>query len=127
MGGVIAIKILSSLSLFLSLFFKNVSTGQSLGYGFVNYIDPKDAEKAINTLNGLRLQTKTIKVRSDMLAPDWEALVKFHPFELINAGYEGAGSGAFYLCKGHVSSTVLSGGHRSSQRMRCRLSRGKMP
>uniref|UniRef100_A0A671Q4H3 ELAV-like protein 4 n=1 Tax=Sinocyclocheilus anshuiensis TaxID=1608454 RepID=A0A671Q4H3_9TELE len=38
-------------------------TGQSLGYGFVNYIDPKDAEKAINTLNGLRLQTKTIKVR----------------------------------------------------------------
>ncbi|XP_016818363.1 ELAV-like protein 4 isoform X15 [Pan paniscus] len=36
-------------------------TGQSLGYGFVNYIDPKDAEKAINTLNGLRLQTKTIK------------------------------------------------------------------
>ncbi|KAF3821345.1 hypothetical protein GH733_011498 [Mirounga leonina] len=38
------------------------SIGQSLGYGFVNYIDPKDAEKAINTLNGLRLQTKTIKV-----------------------------------------------------------------
>lgn len=28
----------------------------------MNYIDPKDAEKAINTLNGLRLQTKTIKV-----------------------------------------------------------------
>ncbi|XP_043555165.1 ELAV-like protein 4 isoform X4 [Chiloscyllium punctatum] len=38
------------------------NTGQSLGYGFVNYVDPKDAEKAINTLNGLRLQTKTIKV-----------------------------------------------------------------
>uniref|UniRef100_UPI00398E9C5C ELAV-like protein 2 isoform X1 n=2 Tax=Pristiophorus japonicus TaxID=55135 RepID=UPI00398E9C5C len=37
-------------------------TGQSLGYGFVNYVDPKDAEKAINTLNGLRLQTKTIKM-----------------------------------------------------------------
>ncbi|XP_077598095.1 ELAV-like protein 2 isoform X2 [Stigmatopora nigra] len=36
--------------------------GQSLGYGFVNYVDPKDAEKAISTLNGLRLQTKTIKV-----------------------------------------------------------------
>lgn len=43
-------------------------SGQSLGYGFVNYIDPKDAEKAINTLNGLRLQTKTIKV-SDMVSP----------------------------------------------------------
>lgn len=37
-------------------------SGQSLGYGFVNYVEPKDAEKAINTLNGLRLQTKTIKV-----------------------------------------------------------------
>ncbi|KPP78724.1 ELAV-like protein 2-like [Scleropages formosus] len=37
-------------------------TGQSLGYGFVNYAEPKAAEKAINTLNALRLQTKTIKV-----------------------------------------------------------------
>ncbi|MGH0183809.1 UNVERIFIED_CONTAM: hypothetical protein FKN15_013269 [Acipenser sinensis] len=36
-------------------------TGQSLGYGFVNYVDPNDADKAINTLNGLKLQTKTIK------------------------------------------------------------------
>ena len=39
-----------------------VTTGQSLGYGFVNYVRPEDAEKAINTLNGLRLQNKTIKV-----------------------------------------------------------------
>ncbi|XP_017799064.1 PREDICTED: ELAV-like protein 3 [Habropoda laboriosa] len=38
------------------------SKGQSLGYGFVNYHRPEDAEKAINTLNGLRLQNKTIKV-----------------------------------------------------------------
>ncbi|KAI4573354.1 hypothetical protein MJT46_004594 [Ovis ammon polii x Ovis aries] len=44
------------------------SIGQSLGYGFVNYIDPKDAEKAINTLNGLRLQTKTIKTRFQKLS-----------------------------------------------------------
>ena len=36
--------------------------GQSLGYGFVNYVRPEDAEKAITTLNGLRLQNKTIKV-----------------------------------------------------------------
>ncbi|XP_062868410.1 ELAV-like protein 1b [Trichomycterus rosablanca] len=36
--------------------------GHSLGYGFVNYINPSDAERAINTLNGLRLQSKTIKV-----------------------------------------------------------------
>ncbi|XP_010867446.1 ELAV-like protein 1 isoform X1 [Esox lucius] len=38
------------------------STGHSLGYGFVNYLTPSDAERAINTLNGLRLQSKTIKV-----------------------------------------------------------------
>nr|AYN74329.1 elav [Nucula tumidula] len=36
--------------------------GQSLGYGFVNYKNAADADKAINTLNGLRLQNKTIKV-----------------------------------------------------------------
>ncbi|XP_026276244.1 ELAV-like protein 3 isoform X12 [Frankliniella occidentalis] len=41
---------------------KVTDTGQSLGYGFVNYHRPEDAEKAINTLNGLRLQNKTIKV-----------------------------------------------------------------
>lgn len=35
-----------------------------MGYGFVNYVTAKDAEKAINTLNGLRLQSKTIKVKS---------------------------------------------------------------
>jgi len=37
-------------------------TGQSLGYGFVNYHRCNDATKAIQTLNGLRLQNKTIKV-----------------------------------------------------------------
>ncbi|XP_041475261.1 ELAV-like protein 3 isoform X3 [Lytechinus variegatus] len=37
-------------------------TGQSLGYGFVNYLKPAEALKALNTLNGLRLQCKTIKV-----------------------------------------------------------------
>lgn len=37
-------------------------SGQSLGYGFVNYKCSRDAEKAIHTLNGLRLQNKTIKV-----------------------------------------------------------------
>jgi RNA recognition motif-containing protein len=43
-------------------------SGQSLGYGFVNYHRPEDAEKAINTLNGLRLQNKTIKVRGTIFA-----------------------------------------------------------
>ncbi|XP_062308418.1 ELAV-like protein 1 isoform X1 [Osmerus eperlanus] len=40
----------------------NRSQSHSLGYGFVNYVNPIDAERAINTLNGLRLQSKTIKV-----------------------------------------------------------------
>lgn len=41
---------------------RNKATGQSLGYAFVNYLSVEDAEKAIATLNGLRLQNKTIKV-----------------------------------------------------------------
>ncbi|CAG14273.1 unnamed protein product, partial [Tetraodon nigroviridis] len=36
--------------------------GHSLGYGFVNFVNPSDAVRAINTLNGLRLQSKTLKV-----------------------------------------------------------------
>lgn len=35
---------------------------QSLGYGFVNYVKPEDAQRAIKSFNGLRLQNKTIKV-----------------------------------------------------------------
>uniref|UniRef100_H2YKC3 RRM domain-containing protein n=1 Tax=Ciona savignyi TaxID=51511 RepID=H2YKC3_CIOSA len=38
------------------------NAGQSLGYGFVNYVKSTDAEKAISSLNGLRMQQKTIKV-----------------------------------------------------------------
>lgn len=41
---------------------RNKATGQSLGYAFVNYLAKDEAEKAIATLNGLRLQNKTIKV-----------------------------------------------------------------
>ena len=41
--------------------------GQSLGYGFVNYHRQEDASKAIQTLNGLRLQNKTIKVNINLL------------------------------------------------------------
>lgn len=41
--------------------------GQSLGYGFVNYQRAEDADKAINTLNGLRLQNKTIKVCNEIM------------------------------------------------------------
>jgi ELAV like protein 2/3/4 len=41
---------------------RDKATGQSLGYGFVNYHRLDDAEKAINNLNGLKLQSKNIKV-----------------------------------------------------------------
>lgn len=37
--------------------------GNSLGYGFVNFVNASDAERAISSLNGLRLQSKTIKVK----------------------------------------------------------------
>uniref|UniRef100_A0AC34QZH7 RRM domain-containing protein n=1 Tax=Panagrolaimus sp. JU765 TaxID=591449 RepID=A0AC34QZH7_9BILA len=37
-------------------------TGQSLGYAFVNYTRQEDAKRAMSSLNGLRLQNKTIKV-----------------------------------------------------------------
>lgn len=37
-------------------------TGRPLGYAFVNYYSPENAYTAMNTLNGLRLQNKTIKI-----------------------------------------------------------------
>jgi RNA recognition motif-containing protein len=43
-----------------------LSLGQSLGYGFVNFIRSEDAEKAVKTMNGLRLQNKTIKVNNQI-------------------------------------------------------------
>ena len=52
-------------------------TGQSLGYGFVNYQQADDANKAIQTLNGLRLQNKTIKVGNGSLLPSNGKLPKF--------------------------------------------------
>ncbi|XP_051930183.1 ELAV-like protein 1 isoform X1 [Hippocampus zosterae] len=44
------------------LLFCFVFLGNSLGYGFVNFVNASDAERAISSLNGLRLQSKTIKV-----------------------------------------------------------------
>lgn len=55
-----------------------VISGQSLGYGFVNYHRPEDAEKAINTLNGLRLQNKTIKVRGAILVANNDIKIVGH-------------------------------------------------
>ncbi|XP_059487403.1 sex-lethal homolog isoform X2 [Neocloeon triangulifer] len=41
---------------------KDFRTGYSYGFGFVNYVSEEDALKAINTLNGLQVQNKRIKV-----------------------------------------------------------------
>ncbi len=41
---------------------KDKLTHQNLGFGFVNYARPEDAEKAIKTLNGLKIENKMIKV-----------------------------------------------------------------
>lgn len=41
---------------------RDQTTGLSLGYAFVNFQKHEDAEEAINSLNGLQLQNKTIKV-----------------------------------------------------------------
>ncbi len=47
---------------YFHFFLWNFVEGQSLGYAFVNYSKQEDADKAINSLNGMRLQNKTIKV-----------------------------------------------------------------
>ncbi|XP_024943242.1 sex-lethal homolog isoform X3 [Cephus cinctus] len=39
-----------------------LKTGYSYGFGFVNYAKAEDAETAINTLNGLQVQNKRLKV-----------------------------------------------------------------
>ncbi|KAL3077942.1 hypothetical protein niasHS_013471 [Heterodera schachtii] len=41
---------------------RDKSSGQSLGYAFVNYERPEDARKALTSMNGLRLQNKVLKV-----------------------------------------------------------------
>ncbi|KAF5400619.1 ELAV/HuD family splicing factor [Paragonimus heterotremus] len=48
------------------------TSGESLGYAFVKFYDPQDAGKAIKTLNGLRLQNKTVKV--SLARPSSEAI-----------------------------------------------------
>ncbi|THD29011.1 ELAV protein [Fasciola hepatica] len=48
------------------------TSGESLGYAFVKFYDPGDAGKAIKTLNGLRLQNKTVKV--SLARPSSEAI-----------------------------------------------------
>ena len=54
----------------------SLEVGQSLGYGFVNYHRADDATKAIQTLNGLRLQNKTIKVSAFTLIENMKELIR---------------------------------------------------
>ncbi|KAJ8300524.1 hypothetical protein KUTeg_022043 [Tegillarca granosa] len=41
---------------------RDKGTNYSYGFGFVDYETPEDAQRAIQTLNGLQIQHKTIKV-----------------------------------------------------------------
>jgi len=41
---------------------RDMKTGNTLGYGFVNYETTEAAEKAIQTINGHKVQHKTLKV-----------------------------------------------------------------
>nr|CAD7432205.1 unnamed protein product [Timema monikensis] len=41
---------------------KDFKTGYSYGFGFVNYVRAEDALRAIDTLNGLQVQNKKLKV-----------------------------------------------------------------
>nr|CAH8840459.1 unnamed protein product [Trichobilharzia regenti] len=48
------------------------TSGESLGYAFVKFCNSADAGKAIKTMNGLRLQNKTVKV--SLARPSSEAI-----------------------------------------------------
>ncbi len=97
----------------------DLKAGQSLGYGFVNYHRAEDAEKAINTLNGLRLQNKTIKVnKSDLLfvREDYLFCIRkeeeeerglFHFFRLFVSTNTGS------VWSSHVASNVLISRNRA--------------
>jgi RNA recognition motif-containing protein len=42
--------------------FRDKPTGYSYGFGFIDYQSPTDAQRAIESLNGLQLQNKKMKV-----------------------------------------------------------------
>lgn len=39
-----------------------IHSGQSLGYGFVNFYSERDADRSVRAFNGYRLHNKQIKV-----------------------------------------------------------------
>nr|XP_010923280.1 polyadenylate-binding protein 7 isoform X2 [Elaeis guineensis] len=49
---------------------RDSATGRSLGYGYVNYISPQDAEHALKTLNHTPLNGKLIRIMWSQRDPD---------------------------------------------------------
>ena len=41
---------------------RDMGSGYSFGYGFIDYVRPEDADKAINKLNGFKIANKTLRV-----------------------------------------------------------------
>jgi len=63
---------------------RDVSTGYSYGYGFAVFKSKEDAEKAVQQLDKLKLQNKTLKVRSEGFLNHAES---FHPPTPIRLGW----------------------------------------
>jgi len=49
---------------------RDKATGLSYGYGFVEYISPEHSQRAVDTLDGLNLQSKRIKVAHARVSQD---------------------------------------------------------
>lgn len=46
----------------LQIIFFLFQTGYSFGFGFVNFVRPEDASRAIEVMNGLQVENKRLKV-----------------------------------------------------------------
>lgn len=85
------------------LLFSNSNIGQSLGYGFVNYQRAEDADKAVSTFNGLRLQNKTIKVHYVDKTYSWVVWNKFGFLLIVQVSFARPSSDAIKGANLYVS------------------------